>query len=305
MPHRGNVPDVDPQHPDHPNLLKGVLLFLVAMLCFVLMGLTARFTLPKVSIFMILFVQSVIGCLFSIPWVVKHGWRSLKTKRLPLISARTVGGVVGFACYFLAAQKITLTNAFLLFNTGPLILPFVIRIWLKKKIEHRLWPGIIIGFIGVICILQPDKKLLANAGALFGLGSGLCFAFNMLSMRLLSYTEKPHAFLFYYFLISAIFACPGAIYQPAIPDLSAWVLLILLGVLASLSMHIFLLAFHHAKASQLSPFAYASVVFSAILDITIFHLLPTWLSFSGMILIIAGGLLTIYYSKPRPPAVLE
>jgi drug/metabolite transporter (DMT)-like permease len=288
---------ISPPEPHPKHLKKGIFFILLAFLCFTSMFAMSRFTAKLVSTPMILFFQSILCLPFMIPWVVKHGMESFKTRHFGLIFVRTCCGFISYGLTFLAVQKISLVNTMLLSNSAPLLVPFVIWIWMKVKINHRLWPGIFLGFIGIILILRPNREIF-DLGAFYALGAAGAIAINILSLRLLAHAEKGHTVLLYYFGISTLLSLPLCIlyWQPLSWE-AAWQL-VCIGILGAIGQFAYLKAFHYGKASQLSPFIYAAVIYAAFFDWALFGKIPDLLAVLGIVLVCGGGILTMVFSRP-------
>jgi len=283
------------------NLKKGICYILIAWVFLAAAALFVRLDSPRVPISINLFVMNVIGFLCTLPVIMRYGWRDLKTERKGLIAFRAATGLIGFTFLFLSIQKISLTNALLLNNTAPLILPFIILLWLKVRIEPRLWLGIIIGFIGVCFILKPGAGLL-DLGAIYGLTAGFSLAFGMVAVRLLTFTEKHHTVLFYYFFLPALVTAPFAFYAWQPIGFYDFMYLIFIGLGAFFGQLFLIKAFHYAKAAHIGPFNYVGVLYGFILDAVFFQHIPDIYSMIGAVFVIGGGVLTILFSKPPPSA---
>ena len=275
----------------------GIVYILAAWAFFTLMTIVARIASQRISLATILFFQNLIGLVTVLPWINKHGWSLLRTQRLGLLSFRSVVSLVAVAFSFLAVQRISLVDTMLLTTTSPLWITFVIWIWRKIPINHILWPGLIAGFLGIVLILRPGKEIL-QLGAFFGLGAGILQSLNMVSLRVLSYTERNHSVMFYYFLICTVICFPVSIYQWVNPSLEEWIEIFTVGLLFSLGQWTFVRAFHHAKASQLGPFCYAAVVYSVLVDWGLYRQIPDLFAWIGIGLVCAGGIWAIRLASP-------
>jgi drug/metabolite transporter (DMT)-like permease len=290
--------DVNEAHSHRRKLTVGISYVLFAMLVFSLLSLISRYTSKNVPLSTILMFQGFIGLIFTLPWVYVHGLESLKAKRYGLIVFRGFGGIAGFALVFLAVQRTTLVNTMLLSFSSPLFVPLVFRIWRKSPINHLLWPGVLGGFLGIALILQPTQEIV-NAGALFALAAGILGGVNMVANRLLSYTERNHTVLFYYFAITGMACLPVSLYQWVAPSLLDWGGIIAIGVLTAGMQWCNFRAFHFAKATVLGPFFYSSVIYSVILDWALYGEVPNFLAWIGIGFVCAGGIWTILFSRPE------
>jgi drug/metabolite transporter (DMT)-like permease len=291
-------------HPPFYHLKWGIFYILIAWFFFTCMATVSRFASQTVPLPAIVFFQNFVGWVLIIPWMFKQGWKSLHTQRFGLIFLRSVGGLLAFTCLFMAVRKTTLVDAVLLNNAAPLLIPFVMWIWLKVPINHKLWLGIILGFLGILFILKPGKEIL-DPGALFGLGAAICSSFVMVSVRILSYTERHHTILFYYFLIASLLCLPFTLYywKPVIEI--EWIELACIGLLSYLGQWAFMRAFHHALPSQLGPFCYMAVVYSGLIEWALWGKVPDLWAWCGIFLVCAGGIWTIQFSKMPPPPPRE
>ncbi len=299
--------DVSQVHSHRRNLGLGISYILFGMLLLSLLSLISRYTSKNVPISTILMFQGFIGLIFILPWLYAHGLESLKTKRFGLIFFRSfVGGIVGFTLVFLAVQKTTLVNTLLLANASPLYVPLVFWVWKKIPINHLLWPGVIGGFLGIAFILQPTREIV-NIGALFALAAGVLGSINIVGNRLLSYTERNHTVIFYYFGITGLACLPVSLYQWVSPTLWDWGGILAIGILTAVMMWCNFRAFHFAKATVLGPFFYSSVIYSVILDWALYGEVPNFLAWIGIAFVCAGGIWTIFFSRPAasPPNLVK
>lgn len=296
MTHQHHVP---PHH-----LKRGIFLMLISWFFFASIYLFARLLFSTTNVVMMVFFRNFIALVAIFPWMLLHRKTSFQTTHPKIVLIRALTGLLSLVFVFLAISRISLIDAALLVNTAPLFVPFVVWTWLKKPINHKLWPAIFLGFLGVILILNPGKEIL-NIGFLFGLIAGLCSAISMLSVRLSAQSEKGHTVLFYFFLIGTILSLPFIFFQWQIPDLKTLGMLSCLGLFAVLGQWFLFAALKWAKISQLAPFSYSAVIYSGIFDWLIFDQAPGVLTMIGTVLIIASGISIIFLNKPTrslPPS---
>ena len=281
----------------HRNHNKGILYILFAWLCFTAMTIVTRYASAKTPLATILLFQNLIGLITVLPWLQKHGWDLLRTQRFGLLFTRSIVSLAAIALSYLAVQRTSLVDTMLLGTTSPLWIPFVVLLWRKIPMNHLLWPGLIGGFIGIVLILQPTSDIL-HYGSLFALGAGILQSINMVSLRILSYTERNHTVMFYYFLICAFFCLPLSLFNWIEPALLNWSEIAAIGLFFALGQWAFVRAFHHAKASQLGPFCYATVLYSVLIEWVLFDQIPGPLAWLGIALVCAGGLWAIRFTTP-------
>src|SRR5579862_1335964 len=285
----------------HHNYKAGITYILIAWLFFTVMTIITRYASETVPLVTILLMQNLIGLASVLPWLSKHGWGLLRTEHFGLILFRSLVSLSAIGLSYLAVQRTSLVNTMLFNNASPLWIPFVVLLWRKIPINHILWPGFIGGFVGIILILQPGKEVI-QLGSLFAIAAGILQSFNMVSLRVLSYTERNHTVMFYYFLISSLACLPLSLYEWTLPGMGVWTEIACIGILFTVGQWCFVRAFHHAKASQLGPFCYSAVVFAVLIDWGLYGQIPSLLSWIGIALVCAGGIWAIRFNQPVPKA---
>lgn len=133
------MPDTAASPPE--NLRLGIVLTVLGFLCVAVMSAFAKAASASVSAGVLVFFQSTISLLLLLPWVLWDGVADLKTRRLGHHFVRAIAGLLSQYFFFLAVSNISLLDAVLLVNAAPLFIPFVALIWLKTKIEGKLWLG--------------------------------------------------------------------------------------------------------------------------------------------------------------------
>lgn len=218
--------------------------------------------------------------------IVHPGWTIL----------RALVSVLNIALIFLAVQEIPLIDSTLLLNAAPFFVPFLVWIFLKEPINHKLWLPILTGFIGIIFILKPNREIF-NWGAIYALLSGVCTALSLIIVRYLTGREKLVTVLFYLFLISTLFSLPTAIYFWETPSYSLFGMLLLLGVFTFLGQWTLFKALEYGDASHIAPFGYAAVVYTGIFDWLFFNQLPDLFTLLGVVFIVLGGMWILHLRK--------
>jgi len=153
----------------------GILLAVIALLLFSIVYAFYKASQPFLSTTQILCITSSCSWIAILPFVLSKGFKFLPTKHFYLLSFRTLLGLASAFCITKALATISLSEALLLSNTAPLFIPFIVLIWHKTKIPHRLWIGLVIGFIGVFIVLQPGFEKI-GPGQILGLLSGITSA---------------------------------------------------------------------------------------------------------------------------------
>ncbi len=154
------------------NPARGALLVTGAALMFASMGMLVRFASAQLAYEQVVFFRNLFGFLVLVPIVLQQGAvKTLRTERLVLHVVRSLFGLAAMYCFFYAIAHLPLSDAVLLNFTAPLFIPFIAIFWLREQVTARVAVAMLIGFLGVLIILQPGSGVYSPA-ALVGLASG-------------------------------------------------------------------------------------------------------------------------------------
>ena len=276
----------------------GALLIVVAFFCVAVMSALGKAATAVPASVLVLF-QNGISLLLLLPWALRHGLTDLKTTRLTLHSVRALSGLLSQALFFIAVKHMSLVDAVLLVNAAPLFIPLVVLVWFGTRIPPVVWGGLVVGFAGVLLILQPSASMFDNPAALIAATAALFSAIALVTVNRLTETDGPDTILFYYFLISTVAAGVVAIMDWSTPRGNEWWLLIGVGVFMALAQLFIVLAYRFATAAQISPFNYSVVVFSGLIGWWVWGNVPNSIALIGIALVCAGGILAIVFGGPH------
>lgn len=254
---------------------------------------SAKFLGDRVSPYVIVFAQYLVGVLILVPWLLRRGLSVLATQRPALHFWRSIAGWVGFMAYYVALTRIPLVDAALLRSAAPVWVPAILFLWLGVRLPLVRWISIVIGFAGVLLILHPDAQGVST-WHLIGSLAGIGLAVSMATTRRLAATEAPQAIIFYYFGIAGLATLPFAwmSWQPlSIIDALA---LLFIGTSIYITMALYTAAYTYAKSSVISPLSFLGVVFAGLLGVLFWDEIPGWLTITGIALVIGGGILAVW-----------
>jgi drug/metabolite transporter (DMT)-like permease len=275
------------------DLTRGVTYALLTSLVGSTAAAAAKYLGDRVSPFVIVFTQYMVGVVILLPWLARHGLHALATQRPALHFWRSIAGWIGFMAYYAALARVPLVDASLLRSAAPVWVPLILFVWLKVRLPFARWAAIGCGFAGVLLILQPDTGGISGwhaVGALAGMG----LAVSMATTRQLAATESPHAIIFYYFGIAGLATLPFAIaYWQAISATDALVLLAI-GISIYITMALYTAAYTWAKASVISPLSFTGVLIAGMFGFLFWGEVPGAVTLLGMLLVVSGGIWAIW-----------
>lgn len=204
--------------------------------------------------------------------------------------------------FFYAIAHLDLAQATLFNYATPLYAPFIAALWLGETVPNMARVAIAVGFVGIFLILEPTVASLSPP-VFLGLASGVFAAVAMVGVRHLAHSEPAVRIVFYFSLVSTLISAVPLVPAWQTPAPGLWLVLIGIGVLASVVQMFITPAYFYAAAAAVGPFSYATIVFAAIAGWLFFGEVQDGLSLAGAALACLGGVLTIRYGGRRvlPP----
>lgn len=287
-----------------PRLALGIVISLIAYIFFVAAS-SIVWSFKKIfPTIQILFFQNFISLICILPIALRKGGERLKTEYISIHLLRDVSGVLSYYLYFVAIRFLNLSDATTLNYSAPFFVPIVWWIWMREKIELHVWWSIIVGFIGVAVILNPNRQIFQE-GFVFGLFAGILSAVAFSALRVLNLKKEPMSrTLFYYFLFGTLFSAPFAWIYWVQPSGLQWAKIAGVGLSTVTAQMLLTIAYRYGTASFLSPLGYSTVVYAGISSWLFFNIPPGIRSLVGTVLIIMGGTLT-YLLKKKPEKLAE
>jgi len=273
-------------------LLQGALLIILSECALVGSGIIIRQLSDTLPTEVLVFLRNSLGLLWLLPWILRRGRRELPTQRIHLHLLRALVGVTAMSCLYYSWAHLSLAQAALLKQTSPFFVPLIAFIWLRERINRAVQGAILVGFLGVMLILQPASGALETAALLALMGAALG-ATAKVCIRAMRSTESPQQIVFYFALFGALLAAIPAWQNWVMPQGGEWVWLFGLAAASTLAQLLLSRAYGLAGAGTLGPFTYASIPFAAIAGWLLWDETLGLLTLAGMGLVCGGGLLAL------------
>ncbi len=283
------------------NKFYGTILLIVSAFLLALYSALTLAAHPYMSSSVITCLTCFLSLIFIMVPTFYLKFQNLKSKDVTSVLVRGIGGGLAFFCFVTAIKLVSLVDAVVLFNTTPIIVPIIALFYTRTKIPPLLWIPIILGFIGIILIVQPDRQIFDNPGELIALLAGVLLSFALIAVRKLVVEGMPvSGIIFYFFFFATLISLPFAIYNF---EVSSWmgVLYVFLAAIALTAVQFtFSYAYKFATPAEVGPYWYLSIVFSGLIGYFFWGQSLTVVKLIGIVLVVATGISTFFIN--RPPA---
>jgi drug/metabolite transporter (DMT)-like permease len=236
------------------------------------------------------FVRYCIGVFIAagIAWRA-GGFETLRTSRPLGHGLRAVLNLGTMITFYYALKLLPLADCFAVAYAAPLFVTALSVPLLKEKVGPRRWAAVLIGFAGVMFMLQPSGAGV-NAGSLLALSSAFLYALTLITSRQLSSTERSHTILFYYSCVVIVVLGFFMPWQWETPTPEHWTLFIVSGVAGSFGQFFLNQAFRYAEASLIAPLDYTGMVWAILFGYWVWGDVPTWIVLAGAAVVICSTL---------------
>ncbi|HEY7690298.1 MAG TPA: DMT family transporter [Dongiaceae bacterium] len=218
------------------------------------------------------------------------GIASLRTSRPLGHGVRAALNLGTMVTFYYALKLLPLADCFAVAYAAPLFVTALSVPLLKEKVGPRRWAAVLIGFGGVLFMLQPSGAGLST-GTLLALSSAFLYALTLITSRQLSSTERSHTILFYYSCVVIVVLGAFMPWYWHTPSWEHWLLFIVSGIAGSFGQFFLNQAFRYAEASLIAPLDYTGMIWAILFGFWVWGDVPTWIVLAGAAVVICS---TIY-----------
>ncbi|WP_298294096.1 DMT family transporter [uncultured Litoreibacter sp.] len=262
----------------------------------------------------IVLVRSIMGFVLTVLVMapLAGGFHLLRTKRLGVHMARAACVFFANMMFFLGLAGLPLADAVALFFVSPFIITIFSVIFLGETVGPRRWIAVALGMLGVLIVLRPGTSAFQVA-SLFPIAAAFGYAGLHILTRYMRDTENAVSMTFYiqvmFLGMSGVLGLwmgdgrfetdtPEALVflvRPwVIPEVSHILMMLVLGVFASVGGYCISQAYRLGEAALVAPFEYLALPLGVLWGILVFGEWPDVIAWLGIGLILASGLYTVW-----------
>lgn len=274
---------------DKPML--GLSLMCLALAMFTAIDTSAKWLmLAGLPILQVVFVRYAVHFIVSaVVFIPREGMAAFASNAPKIQLFRAVLLLASTVFNFAALKYLPITITTAIYFSAPIAITILSVLFLGERIGGRRVAAILIGFAGVMIVVQPWGAAFHPAMFL-SLGGLLCASsYFVLTRRLAGVDSNSTSQLWASGLATLSLAPFGlAAWSWPVAGLD-WLALCLIGVFGAAGHGIAVAAHRYADASSLAPMTYIQVIYATASGYFIFGNLPTWATAVGTTIIIASG----------------
>ena len=305
------------------NNTKGILLILTAMLIFAVQDSLMKYIYNSVSLYEVYIIRTIVSFILVIIFLKILKKPIVFKTHYPLLTlCRVILFFFGFSSFYIALTVMPLATATALFFVSPFLITIFAKIILKDQIGPRRWIAVIVGFIGVYIILNPNFDDF-DYFSLTPILCAFCYSLSMIIIKKTSEKDNVYQQIFQFYIgamiISIIFYFfigdgryntidnPAAqfIFREWFSDLEfSLIYMIVLGFTAAAAFLLVFSAYRIASPAVVSPFEYSILIWSTLSGWIFFNEVPTINTITGMFLIVFGGIYIFIREKIQEQSIV-
>ena len=304
------------------NNTKGIILILTAMLIFAVQDSLMKYIYNYVALYEVYLFRTIVSFTLIIIYLKILKKPIVFKTHYPLLTfCRVILFFFGFSSFYISLTIMPLATATALFFVTPFLITIFAKFILKDQIGPRRWIAVIVGFIGVYIILNPnfdDFDYLSLSPIL----CAFCYALSMIIIKKTSKKDSVYQQMFQFYIgamiISIIFYFfigdgrydtidnPAAqfIFREWFSNLEfSLIYMIILGFTAAAAFLLIFSAYRIASPAVVSPFEYSILVWSTLSGWIFFNEVPKINTLIGMCLIVDGGIYIFIREKAQEQSI--
>jgi drug/metabolite transporter (DMT)-like permease len=271
----------------------GIAFMCLGILLFALNDVMGKWLMSTYTVGQVLLLRSAAAMLILAPFVMREGVGPILNAPKPWLQLlRVAFGTLETACFYWAVTYLPLVSVMTFYLSAPLYVAAIAPFLLHERLARDQMLAVLLGFMGVLCVLRPSAETLTWPAMIAVVGS-LLFAGLMLSTRQLRGTSAT-SLIVWQTMGALMFGAALAPFGWVPPTLRDFGLLSLLGVIAMLAHVLVAQALRLAPAAIVSPFNYTLIVWAGLFGWLFFNEWPDNVMIFGAVVIVAAGLYLLW-----------
>jgi drug/metabolite transporter (DMT)-like permease len=225
---------------------------------------------------------------------VGPGFASLKTKRVRAHAIRMGIGVVAMLLNFLMVTLLPLAEATAIGFSVPVFATLLAAVVLREPTGPWRWGAVIVGFLGVLVIVQPGSGHISAHGGLVAIAAALSTACATIAIRHLGATEAVATTVFWFGATSLV---PLGLAMPFVAhahDGSTFAVIAGLSLAGGIAQLALTGALRLAPVALVMPMDYSGLLWATLLGLLLFDQAPSQWTWLGAPIVICAGLVILW-----------
>jgi drug/metabolite transporter (DMT)-like permease len=270
--------------------MKAIILNATAWMIVPVMDAIAKHLSLTMDVFQITWARYFFTVVFTLSLMVLFYRETLVWSKRPKLQL-VRGIILAFStlCFFYSISVISLPKALTLAFVAPITCTALSPFFLGEKFGIRRCSAVLEGFLGTLIVIRPGF-IDVNLATLAALACGICYGFYLVITRKLSTSDNSLLTLLFTGVVGLAII---SVFMPSVwvnPTPNEWIMMAIIGLIASVAHLFIILSLKYADASKLAPLGYTEIITNIIISYYFFHELPDNWTYLGLFIIVLSGL---------------
>ncbi len=240
----------------------------LASFFFSLMTLCVKNIDKRIPIYELVLFRSLLSLMITL-FIINIKKINPWGKNRPLLILRGLLGTIALICIFYAIRNMPLSISTIIQYTYPIFISIFAGIFINEKITRNIIIGLVIGWIGILVILNPIQLSninveIENISILIAFFGAISTALAYVTVKKLSFTENVYVIIEYFPLVSFISLLPNVLINWVTPNWNELFWIIGIGIFTQLGQTFLTIGLKNLPASEASTINYLQVLFGSI-----------------------------------------
>ncbi|MEW9837016.1 DMT family transporter [Mesorhizobium marinum] len=276
-------------------VLLGILLMLGGDFMFSLNDAMGKWLVVTLSVGQVVFVRSIGAFLVLGSMIAHQGPRALLVMDRPWLQfTRAMLAAVETVLFYAAVYYLPLADVMSFYMAGPIYVAALSHLLLGEPVGWRRWAAILVGFCGVLVMLQPTGSF--SLASFYALAGSVAFGLIIILGRMLRGTSDT-TLVTWQTIGTLIVGGLLMIGNWKTPDAVEWSGMLLLGVVACLAHLMIVRALKLAPAALLAPMHYTMLLWAVAFGWAFFGDVPGPRILAGAAIVVLAGMFIFHRQK--------
>ncbi|TVR43889.1 MAG: DMT family transporter [Rhodobacteraceae bacterium] len=253
----------------------------------------------ELGIFQIFVLRGIaVSAVFAVMvWQARVVFADLTRRDMNFLLVRSAAEAFAAFFFFNALFNMPLASVTAILQVVPLAVALAAFLVLKEPLGWRRLSAILIGFFGVMLIVQPGTETFTTA-SVNALACVAMVTLRDLSTRMMAVQVPSSLVALTTALGVTLFGVMGSAFETwVMPSALSWLWLAGTVVFACLGYYLIILAMRVGEMSFVAPFRYAALLAALLLGWFVLNEWPDTLTLIGSAIVVATGVFTLYRER--------
>lgn len=283
---------------------KGIAMVILAMFIFAIQDAISLHLSVSYNVYVVVMLRYWFFAAFVIVIARKQAGgirQAAKTQQPFLQIGRGVLLVLEICVMLTAFTYLGMVESLAVFSAYPLLVAALSGPILGEIVGWRRWIAILIGFVGILIILEPGYGVFQPA-ALIALGSALMFSVYSLLTRYAARKDDTATSFFWTGVAGSVLMTMIGVWHWEPMTGTDYIFMILLCISGATGHWLLIRCYEITEASTLQPFVFLHLVFGAVIGVLVFGEIIRVNVAIGAVIVVAAGLFTLWRERLRQSA---